>query len=516
MADDVATAPVSNAAGLIGVKGLPSGLGVIIEQAREARAYNGLNPYPLYHYRDWKTEDRGPLPRCLPLAKSIVNRGAKWLFGRSPALTSANADFEKLLHKAWKSEKMPARLVAMARCAAVESGIFLKFSYDEDRKPQPLTIQTLSMVDEVRLFVDPHDCESVLMCRIQYRYYDATQGASIWYREEWTAEEEVHYAPIADTLLGAGRFKGDPDAYDSWVQTSRLSNPLGVIPGAAVKNFETDDIYGAGDCWDLYRVIDRINLTYHLMDRSNQFDSTQTSIFLDMELEDADISKPLAPGQGVVAKSDDGEDGEQKRQGKVIEIAPRGSLRPAMMDYAKDLKQQVLEAAGSVQIDQSAVSNKGNLTTAVLQQLYQPQIESTEEKRKSWADGLGRFFNAVAVGLSNLGVLAINEADDESYAVDIHWPSYFEMSQDEKSAFVTRIKLEETAGYITHERAIELIAQVEGIVDVVALIKELKACEAQRLADQAAAAVDTPEDPAIKAEEQDATGLKRLGGKSGE
>ena len=63
-----------------------------------------------------------------------------------------------------------------------------------------------------------------------------------------------------------------------------------------------------------------------------------------------------------------------------------------MMDYAKDLRLMVSSAAGNVDFDPGDVTNKGNLTSAVLTQLYQPQIEMTNLKRQSWgrerADGV--------------------------------------------------------------------------------------------------------------------------------
>ena len=51
---------------LIGVKGAPAGLSVVRSAAKEAWAYHKLAPYPAYgSYRNWKTEDLGPLPRCM-------------------------------------------------------------------------------------------------------------------------------------------------------------------------------------------------------------------------------------------------------------------------------------------------------------------------------------------------------------------------------------------------------------------------------------------------------------------
>jgi hypothetical protein len=474
------TTKAEQAAALINTRSMPAGLGWLQARAYEARAYDALDPYPLFHFKDWMTEDRGPLPRCMPIAKSIVNRGAKWLFGKPLQLHVAeNPELELFLRKMWRKNKMGARLVAMAREAALDGGIVLKFSYDETARI-PLSIQSLSLVDEVRLYYDPHNCDELLMARIQYSYFDAVVGKTMWYREEWTAEEEIHYFLVPQENLnisrGAARVymsfnRTDPDLYEGWEISSRTANPFGLIPLIHIKNIETDDLYGGGDLWDLYRVLDRVHLTYHLMDKSNQFDADTNPIFIDLDVDEDDIDKPVAPGQPLDLHSS--EDG---KQGKV-EFAPTGNgLRPAMMEYAKDLKKQVLAAASSVEVDQAEFSNKGNLTNAVLAQLYLPQIEITNEKRKTWGDdGLCEFLALVARGLQTAGVdLGVDEDDEDTYEVRIQWPSFFELSQDELTALTGRTQEQEIAGYVTHERAIERIAQAEGIEDVTAMIEELK------------------------------------------
>ncbi|BDI27998.1 hypothetical protein CCAX7_000490 [Capsulimonas corticalis] len=509
------TTRAEQAAALINTRSLPVGLGWLQDKAAEAHAYDVLNPYPLFHFKEWKTEDRGPLPRCMPLAKSIIARGAKWLFGQPLQIHCAeNPDLEEFLRKMWRKNKMGARLVAMARQGGCDGGIALKFSYDETARI-PLSIQSLSLVDEVRLYYDPHNCADLLMARIQYSYFDAVAGKTMWYREEWTDDEEIHYFPLPqeslNTSLGSTRLymsynRTDPDTYEGWKISSRAANPFGVIPLTHIKNVETDDLYGAGDLWDLYRVLDRINLTYHLMDKSNQFDAESNPIFIDLDLDEDDIDKPLQPGQPIDAHSAEGE-----KQGKV-EFPPTGNgLRPAMMEYAKDLKKQILAAASSVEVDQSEFSNKGNLTNAVLAQLYLPQIELTEEKRKSWGeDGLCEFLALVARGLQNVGVdLGVREDDEDSYDVTLAWPPYFQMSQDELTALTGRTQEQEIAGYITHERAIERVAQAEGIEDVTALIEELKT------EPPPPAATPTAADASLQQTEQEIAGLKGAAGKSG-
>jgi hypothetical protein len=148
-------------------------------------------------------------------------------------------------------------------------------------------------------------------------------------------------------------------------------------------------------------VFDRVNLTYHLMDRSNQFDSERNPIFIDADIDEDDIDRPLQPGQPMqVSSSDD----TPTRAAKVEWPITGNALRPAMMEYARDLRKQILDAAGSVELDEAAVTNKGNLTRAVLEQLYDPQIRMTHEKRKSYGhDGLVPFLALVALGLQESG-----------------------------------------------------------------------------------------------------------------
>jgi hypothetical protein len=453
------------AASLIGTQNLPPGLSWVRERAREARAYQLLDPYPMFYFRDWKTEDRGPLPRCLPIARSIIRRGARWLFGDAPTIhCPGNATFETFTRNTWKANRLDSRMVAIAENAAIDGGAVLKFSYDS-RDNCPLSVQSLSIVDEVRLYYHPHDCHKLLMARVQYPYFDAEDGKTFWYREEWTAEEEVHYKAVANEVLFGTRETamlsgGQPllsqdiaDVYDGWQIESRSANAFGVIPLLALKNIETDDIWGSGDLWDLYRVLDRIHLTYHLMDRSNQFDSEINPMFIDLSIDEQDIQRPIQPGQPLDLKSDSLENG---RQGKV-DFKPTGNnLRPAMMEYVKELKKQILEAASSSSVDQTEITNKGNLTTAVLTQLYWPQIVATKEKRKTFGqDGLVQFFALAAEGLTNAGLvdLGCEKSNPETYALDLQWQPFFTLTPQERSTSLSVIQQAQSSRYLTAEEA---------------------------------------------------------------
>lgn len=467
---DPASQDARLAAALIGTGSFPPGLKNAQGKAKEARAYHQLEPYPTFWFKDWKTEDRGPLPRCLPLAKSVIRRGARWLFGRPPTINVPMAPrLQDAIRQVWAANRMPSRLVAMAANAGLEGGVCLKYHWDGVQ----VRISSLSVVEECRLFYHPHDRDRLLMARIQYCYSNAADQRTYWHREEWTGEEWVQYQDVPDEHIQIYRGQIDPDTYEGWAIQSRGPNPFGVIPLTHIRNVETEDVWGSGDLWDLYRVIDRINLTFHLMDRSNQFDSQMNPVFIDLTMSEEDLERPLQPGQPLDVKSEDG-----KSQGKVHELRNGNNLRPAMMDYAAELQRQVLAGAGSVMVDPKEFTNKGNLTRQVLEQLYLPLIELTEEKRAAWGpDGLACFLASMATGLAHAGIAGGETLLPDE--VEISWPDYFEPSEDEKAAAVARLTTEEAAAYTTHSRAVAAVAQLEDMGDAQQLEREIEAEQQQ-------------------------------------
>lgn len=521
---------------LINVKSSPAGFKATSIQAAQAYAYHNLVPYPWYHFREWKQVERGPYPKCLPFGKSAVLRGARWLFGKPIQINIADKpDLQQYIRDAWTQNKMRSKMRAAAEKAGVQGGVALKFSYD-GTAPVKLRFQVLSIVDECRCFYDPLDRDELLMVRVQFPYFDAIRNEWLIYREEWTQELEVHYDPIpckwvapSDNGLKFPHIAVSedgglpPDSFDKWHESFRRPNPFGLIPIQPIRNLDVDDAWGIGDLWGLYRVWDRVNLTYHLMDRSNQFDSEPNLIFTDVEIAQDDVDRPLAPHENLSLKSDTDEDGAPMK-GSVQLLEAKGSLRPAMLEYAKDLRKQILTAASSVEVDQAEFTNKGNLTTGVLTQLYGPLIEITEEKRENYGqNGICLFLERVAVGLKNLSdsnypgsipeTLSLDSDDPLSYDVQIGWASYFELTQDELTAAVARTQEEELAGYLPHDRAIKIVASLEGIDDVDALQEDLKKQPPPKLA--SLTAVSAASAPPLQQMEGEIKGLKGIAGKEG-
>lgn len=468
-----------NANDLIGCRYDPSGHSALQALRIEARAYHKLNPYPWFHFKDWRTESRGPLPRCLPFVNDIVRDGAKWLFGDPPSIVlAADAKLEKYLSNAWTYNRMPAKMVTSATHGGLYGGTVLKFDYDSRREVCQLRFTVLSLLEHCHLFFHPHDRDKIAMARIQFTAFDPRDGKYYWYREEFTEDYRVEYEPV----LARPRPKQNPWALtpypqpSEWVEKVREPNKLKVIPLTLIRNIDSETEHGVGDLWDCYRIVDRVNLTYHLMDRSNQFDSEPNKVFIDADMQQEDVDRPLAPGEDrLISSTDDAK--EKGQQAKVQVLEPKGFLRPAMSDYVKDLKGQIRRFAGSVDSDPELITNKGNLTSVVMKFIFAPLISATQEKRKTYGeDGICKFLENVCVGLKNLGVpefKGVRPDDLSTYDVQLKWPPYFEPTEDEKQTLTNTTAIQVEKGYITQERAIERVASAEGIQDVNTLKEEL-------------------------------------------
>lgn len=477
---------------LINVPRAPERWADSVRRGAESAAYYENQPYPWWHFGDWDTQQRGPFPRCMPIVRTGIDKAARWLFGKPVEIQCPkNKTLEEWLRRMWVANRMQTRMVPVAARGGIQGGCALKFSWDPKSDP-PLCIQTLGTT-QYRCYYDPFDRERLLMVRIQFEYQDPLSGSYFFAREEWTAEEQVTYVPTAAKWVTGG-FRGrvkfpdylvvadggtDPDAYRGWQIEDRGPNPFGLIPVTPIRNIDDDDPIGKGDYWELLRVIDRINLTYHLMDRSNQFDSEPLLMFLDLAIDKQDLVRPLMPGQPLDLKSDDDQAGEAKK-GSVVQMEARGSLRPAMMEYANKLERYVAEAASTVAFDPEDITNKGQMSQAVMALVFAPLIESTHQKRRTYGeDGIGKFMESAAKGLRNAGASlpelgGVNPDDHDTFSVQLVWPKMLPMSEEEKLSAIQRWDLEINGATMTHERIIERVAEMEGVEDLDKLKEELK------------------------------------------
>lgn len=480
---------------LIGTRFKPEGLDYISQIAKRAKAYHNLTPYPYFGFIDWKTEERGPVPKCLPFTQSIVKRGARWLFGKNlDIVVGKNDKLSQFINDTWSACRMPTKLVALAENAAQEGSYCIRFSIDPIKKK--ISFWCLSQIENVRLYCDPNERDTILMARVQYPYYDPLLGKLMMYREEWTDSKWVRYRPqevkmvqsqvnnitypfgMTPVMAGAGNQTPDSETIP-WVVEKTQDNPYGVIPIVVIYNLEKNNSqWGFGDLWTLEPIIDRVNLTYHLMDKSNQFDSAPTPIYIDAVLEDDQINKPIQPNEVQSIKTDDVEG--SGLQAKVELLEPAGRLRPYMESFAHSLVTMVHKAAGSVDVDPDTISNKGNLTQSVLTQIYGPLIETTEEKRRNYGDyGLIPLLHKLFYAMKKLGVWKGQFALSDDPDVSINWPDYFPLSDADIQVRLDRLVQQEQQGLITKDRVVRMLAEADGVTDIETFKRELENYESQ-------------------------------------
>lgn len=454
---------ITNPESLIGTPYNPEGFDVCRNMARVAKAYHALAPYPSYSpmTKDWKTEDRGPFPRCLPFVRNIVKKSATWLFGKPITFDGSDKNIISLVNDAWTANDMGRRAYAMALLGGQTGGMALKWSYDEQNGGAK--IQILDASEHTRFYWDPLDVTRLLMARVQFPVYNAKTGNYVWYREDWTENEIQFYKPLETTLFYGGR-PGDPnvvanlaDLYDQWRQDKREANPFGIIPLWYVRNIETGTTIGEGDLWAVLNAVDLINFTYDLAHKNNQKTIDPVRAYIDLAPAPEDPPGANNPGGERVLESKD------DKTGRIETLNADPSLRPHLREFATDIKKMVFEACGSVEIDAAEITNKGNLTQAVLAQIYMPLIESTNAKRQSYGeDGICVFLERMSLGLSNLGAKGWKPLDD----IQIHWAPYFTPTPSEKIEEADYQTLLLAEGLTTKERAIRAIASQDGVIDI--------------------------------------------------
>lgn len=461
---------------LINTTALPAGLREARILARKAKAYHSLRPYPFVAFQEWKVEERGPLPICRPFVKHIVQKGADWLFLK-PVHFKVEDDkaLTDLVNKVWNDNCMGSRATGMAVTGALSGAVDLKWS-KPDKDKDDVTIEVYDPTEHTRFYFDQTDPTKLLMARIQVPFYDYLTKKWFWKREDWTDDTWTTYDPLPcrenaeQTGLNPYKFADEADK-SQFLNPNTVANPFGIVPFWRVKNQESGDEWGFGDLWPYYQVVDQINFQRDLGHKENQKRSDPKLAYIDLTQpnnEAPDMSG--APGAVEVLVSEDG------KEGRIEVVEGSHDILAEIKIFADDLKRELYAAVGSVDFGPEDVTNKGNLTTAVITQLYAPLIEATERKRTLYGeDGVSVFFERMCKGLAKASVKGWKETED----VQTVWPQVVEMTEEEKTVAVTRQQTMVDSAFTTHERATREIAVQDGVVDVDELVKEVETQKAE-------------------------------------
>lgn len=482
-----------NANDLLNTTALPPGFLAARTLARKAKAYHNLRPYPFVAFQDWKTEDRGPYPVCRPFVRRIVKLGARWLFGQPVRFKAdQDKDLTELLNQTWNDASMGSRAVGFAERAAVNGAVDLKWSLP-DPQTGLVTIEDYDPTEHTRLYFDPADKTKLLMARIQVPQFDFTDKKWYWYREEWTDDYRVVYKRVIAAKQDNGTAGYNPYEYVEEIDKkpfeveTQEANIFGIVPFWRLRNADSGDEWGLGDLWPYWQSVDQINFNRDLEHKDNQKKIDPDIALIDLQQPaNEQPGSDSGPVQERVLESTDGKDG------KIVPIESGHDIRQHIDQFADKLKDELLNAVGSVELDPESVTNKGNLTPAVYAQIYAPLIETTNEKRGLYGeDGLSVFWERACQGLANAKV----QGWKPTKSVETVWPRLLPANEEELNTAVQRQAAMVESAFTTHERATRHIASLDGVVDVDELLQETAPLkeELDRKADESHEATVNPQ-----------------------
>ncbi len=503
---------------LIGTRAPAPLQGWMLEQSERSWDYFWSRQYPRHAFgpQQWPAE-RGPIPTALPYVNSLVTEGAEFIFRNGcPAFSVPKEQREGLeevdayLHRVIRRNCLAEQWVALAESAGNQGALAVKFSVDLDDPKRPVRISFLDVPQECRVWFDPHDCNRILMARIQYPFRDPETGEWRYFREEWTEDLWARYVPryagprevaAAQYLPGYSVHLGDEG---EWELQSLESNPFGLVPVEVIRNRRAKgNPLGVGDCWGVFSLIDRIALALHGEDRASQLHSEPTPVVTNADLDDLG---PRVIGEPWVLTN---EDPSKEVQAQLLE--PRGTAREyshRLIDKWEDL---LWARVGYSRVKTESVTNKGNMTALAFSMTFARSISSSDRKRELWGNsGMVPFFRKLLLGVSRLGGVKELLQVTEDLELSCEWPPYFEPSPDDVKAITDRTVSQVGAGLLPRARGAERVARAEKVPEheIPTLLEELEAerqeAEAREAAAAAASAAAGPNRRPAPEEPQDA------------
>ncbi len=455
----------------------------------QAVDYYNCMPYPTHAFgpKQWAL-DKGPFPTPLPYAQLLVDECAEFVFRNGVPVFSVPGDdkADPFLKQVIKSNRLNELWIPLAIDNGNQGAIAAKFSVDRSNTEMPVRITFLDIPQECRVWIDPHDRTRILMARIQYPYRDLSDGKWYFYREEWTAQSYVTYRPReagAASIMNPAMLQGYPRTAglgddDKWEIEAHEANEFGLIPITVLRNRAVKgNPLGEGDAWRAFRIMDRIALTLHGEDRSNQLHSEPTTVYKNADVQN---DGPLEPGENMFVSNED-----PTKEADVFLLEPSGKAR-AFSHMSIDKWEELLyKQIGLSRVDSAAVANKGNLTALAFSMIYARTIGTCDRKRELWGNsGMVPFFRNMMVALERIGgfkdVTAITVESD----ITCTWPTYFDDTDQDLATMTTRTNDQVAGGLLPRDRGATRLASAEGIPphEHPALLAELAAGDAAKAA----------------------------------
>lgn len=351
--------------------------------SRRWRAYHGQHPKPL-RVRPGQPDDNV----IVNYARIVVDKGVSFLFGRDVRfeLDEVNdTEAEAWLEACWRANRKMTLLQKLALNGTIAGHAFLKIVPGQ---PYP----RLVVLDPalVTVTVAPDDHEAVLRYKVQYTAPDPATGKPVVFRQ--LIERDGARWQITDQ-----RSVADSDV---WQTVSQSAWPYQWPPIVDCQNLPCPNEYwGISDLEDdILQLNASINfvlsniariIRYHAHPKTwgRGFSASQLNIAVD---ETIVLPSPDASLQNLEMQSD---------------------LASSIQLYQR-LREALHEVSRVPEVATGKLENIGSLSGVALQILYQPLIEKTEAKRRTYGDLLVEL---------NRRLLALGGFGEDNYTV-IHWP----------------------------------------------------------------------------------------------
>jgi hypothetical protein len=353
---------------------------------REAwEAYHGDFPAPL------KTRvDQADDNVIVNYARSVVDKGVSFLFGQDIRFEldeTQQTDEEEWLDACWSANGGSVLLQKLALNGGVCGHVFAKLVPAPPGRQYPRVI----VLDPANVAVgyDPGDIDDVQWYRIQYAGLDPQTGKVVTYRQ--TIERDGGIWQITDQVSRSG---------GGWQTTGEERWPYTWSPVIDCQNLPLpNEYYGLSDLpEDVLRLNRSINfvlsnlariIRYHAHPKTwgRGFTAQQLSIAVD---------------ETIVLPSPDAE---------LRNLEMLNDLSSSIALYER-LREALHEVTRIPEVATGKLERAGALSGVALQILYQPLIEKTETKRRT--------YGAMLIEL-NRRLLALGGFGEDHHTV-IHWP----------------------------------------------------------------------------------------------
>lgn len=351
--------------------------------ARRWRAYHGQWPAPLKR-KPGQPDDSV----IVNYARVIVDKGVSFLFGQDIRFEldeTTQTEAETWLAACWQENRQATLLHKLALNGAVAGHAFVKI---EPGQPYP----RLVIVDPAAITVqwDPRDIDTVLAYTQQWTGINYETRRPAYYRQV-TRRDGGQWVVIDQ--------QSEPDAL-SWITIAETPWPYAWPPILDCQNLPCpNEYYGISDIEDdVLRLNQALNFTlsnisrilrYHAHPKTwgRGFTAAQLSLSVD---ETIVLPNPEAELRNLEMQSD----------------------LAASIAFAERLREALHEMSRVPEVATGRLDNAGPLSGVALSILYQPLLEKTETKRRTYGDLLAEL---------NRRLLALGGFGEDNRTV-IHWP----------------------------------------------------------------------------------------------